>query len=120
MILSSPHTIIINYLQEMDSIDVVFFQSYRNIFLSISKPLHPQKYAHFTIIIIGAGIASLGAALSLRRAGYEVVVLKRQAEFQALGGPLHLAPNSARVLTAWGMGDIMDKANNSVVVFNQR
>jgi salicylate hydroxylase len=65
--------------------------------------------AKFNIVIVGAGIAGLSMAISLRRKGHDVTVLERHPACQALGGPVALSACATRVLIEYGMSDIMTK-----------
>jgi salicylate hydroxylase len=56
-----------------------------------------------SIIIVGAGIGGLTAALSVARAGYRVVVLERAARLEEAGAGIQLSPNAMRVLAALGL-----------------
>lgn len=55
------------------------------------------------IIISGAGIAGLAAAISLRRVGHEVHVYERSTMHNEVGAAIFVAPNVNRILTAWGL-----------------
>lgn len=55
------------------------------------------------IVISGAGIGGLYAAISLRRAGHKVTVLERSSFAQELGAAVHLAPNSNGLLRRVGI-----------------
>ena len=57
------------------------------------------------IVIVGAGIGGLAAALSLQAAGYrEVVVHERVRELKPLGVGINLLPHAVRELTELGLG----------------
>ena len=58
-----------------------------------------------SIIIAGAGIGGLTAALALARAGYRSVVLEQAARLEEAGAGIQLSPNATRVLIALGLGD---------------
>src|SRR3954465_9684758 len=66
----------------------------------------------FRIIVVGAGIAGLTMAIALKRKGHEVTVLERHPACQALGGPVSFMSSATRVLTEYGMKDIMSARNN--------
>jgi salicylate hydroxylase len=57
------------------------------------------------IIIAGAGIAGLTAALGLQRAGFTVVVLEQAHELTEVGAGVSLAPNAMRCLRSLGLAD---------------
>lgn len=63
-----------------------------------------------TIILAGAGIGGLTAALALARRGFRVLVLEQTARLQETGAGLQLSPNAARVLIGLGLADRL-KAN---------
>jgi salicylate hydroxylase len=56
-----------------------------------------------TIIIAGAGIGGLTAALALTRQGFRAVVLEAARELTAVGAGIQLSPNATRVLDALGV-----------------
>jgi len=55
------------------------------------------------IVIAGAGIGGLTAALALSRAGYRIVVAERSPELSETGAGIQLAPNAGRVLAGLGL-----------------
>jgi len=57
------------------------------------------------IIVVGAGIGGLAAALRLRGDGHEVLVLERTAEPRDIGGGILVPPNSVRILHGLGLRD---------------
>jgi salicylate hydroxylase len=58
-----------------------------------------------SIIIAGAGIGGLTAALALTRAGYRAVVLERATRLEEAGAGIQLSPNATRVLFDLGLAD---------------
>ena len=61
------------------------------------------------IIIIGAGIGGLTAALSLHAAGYQPVVFEAVAKPAPLGVGINLLPHAMRELTALGLRDDLQR-----------
>jgi salicylate hydroxylase len=57
------------------------------------------------VLIAGAGIGGLTAALALLRLGCEVEVYEEAAELKEVGAGLQLAPNGTRVFYALGVGE---------------
>jgi salicylate hydroxylase len=56
-----------------------------------------------TIVIGGAGVGGLTAALALVRAGFRVVVLEQAARLEEAGAGIQLSPNAMQVLGALGL-----------------
>lgn len=57
------------------------------------------------VIVAGAGIAGLTAALALARAGVRVTVLEQAAKLEETGAGIQLSPNATRVLIELGFRD---------------
>ena len=66
-----------------------------------------------TLLISGAGIAGLAAALALSRAGARVDVVERADTLTTEGAGIQLGPNVTRILRAWGLQDAL----HAVAVF---
>jgi salicylate hydroxylase len=62
------------------------------------------------IVVAGAGIGGLSAALCLARAGRRVAVLERAAAIEEIGAGLQIAPNAGRLLQQFGLGEALDAA----------
>jgi salicylate hydroxylase len=58
-----------------------------------------------TVIVAGAGIGGLTAALALKRNGFRVVVLEQAERLQETGAGIQLSPNAARLLIELGLGE---------------
>jgi len=58
-----------------------------------------------TIIIAGAGIGGLTAALALTRAGFRAVVLEQAERLEETGAGIQLSPNATNVLLGLGVGE---------------
>src|ERR1700733_1009749 len=59
---------------------------------------------HCHVIIVGAGIGGLTAALSLQRHGIRVSVYEQAAELKELGAGVMLTPNAMHALDYLGIG----------------
>ncbi len=57
------------------------------------------------VIVIGAGIAGLTAAIALRKAGVEVEIYERVRELREVGAGISLWANAIRALDRLGLGD---------------
>ena len=55
------------------------------------------------VIVIGAGIGGLAAALTLKRSGVEVQVFEQAAELREIGAGIQISPNAARILNRLGL-----------------
>lgn len=59
------------------------------------------------IIVAGAGIAGLTAAIAFAMRGYQVRILERTEELQAVGAGIQLSPNATHILKALGVLDFL-------------
>lgn len=55
------------------------------------------------LLIAGAGIAGLTAAIAARQSGHDVLVLERAPQLLELGAGLQLSPNGSRILVHLGL-----------------
>jgi salicylate hydroxylase len=60
------------------------------------------------VVIIGAGIGGMTAALALHAAGIEVHVFEQAPRLEGLGAGIQLAPNATRILRALKVLDAVD------------
>ena len=58
-----------------------------------------------TVIVAGAGVGGLTAALALAAKGFRVVVLEQAERLEEIGAGLQLSPNATRILAALGLND---------------
>jgi salicylate hydroxylase len=56
------------------------------------------------VLIAGAGIAGLTAAIALARAGVSVLLVEKRGGFSEVGAGLQLSPNATSVIAALGLG----------------
>lgn len=69
------------------------------------SPTRRSRLTSFKIVIVGAGLGGLGAAIALRLAGHNVVVLESAPEIGEVGAGIQVLPNSSKVLQSWGVFD---------------
>lgn len=58
-----------------------------------------------TVLIAGAGIGGLSAALALAKAGFRAVIFERAAQIETAGAGIQLSPNATRALQSFGALD---------------
>lgn len=63
---------------------------------------HQQE---MNIIVVGAGIGGLAAALSLSKAGHKVTVLESASELAEIGAGVQFTPNTTKWLWKWGLAE---------------
>ncbi|RYC79781.1 hypothetical protein BFJ63_vAg17338 [Fusarium oxysporum f. sp. narcissi] len=88
-----------------------------------SRSLQPQcgtKNDPLRVLVVGAGIGGLTAAIGLREEGHKVTVFERSALAQETGAAMHLAPNCHGLLQKY---DIFPETfgankNNGIIEFD--
>lgn len=66
------------------------------------------------VIIIGAGLGGLGAAISILLAGHRVKVLESAKSIGEVGAGIQCLPNSTRILQSWDIhGTLTSKASQT-------
>jgi salicylate hydroxylase len=58
-----------------------------------------------TVVVAGAGIGGLTAALALARNGFRALILEQSERLEETGAGIQLSPNAARILIGLGLGD---------------
>ncbi|MCJ1286663.1 hypothetical protein MMC26_006009 [Xylographa opegraphella] len=57
------------------------------------------------VLIIGAGLCGLGAAISIALAGHQVSVFESAPQLHPFGAGIQITPNGVRVLRRWGVAE---------------
>ena len=70
------------------------------------------------IIVVGAGLAGLGAAISCLLAGHDVQILEAAEEIREVGAGIQVLPNSSRILQHWGLQEALTPHMTSPRVCN--
>jgi 2-polyprenyl-6-methoxyphenol hydroxylase-like FAD-dependent oxidoreductase len=72
----------------------------------IKKPERRNTVAKkLSIAIVGAGMGGLSAAITLRKAGFDVQVYEQAQRFGRIGAGIQMLPNSSKVLRGMGVLD---------------
>jgi salicylate hydroxylase len=61
------------------------------------------------IIIVGAGLGGLSAALSFARRGHHVKVLEARPTLSPQGGGINIRPGASRIMHSWGLRPDLEK-----------
>ncbi|KAG9203662.1 hypothetical protein G6514_002680 [Epicoccum nigrum] len=80
-------------------------------------PSHPQVITQrhcdadskLDVLIVGAGLGGLGAAISILLAGHTVHILESASEISEIGAGIQCLPNATRVLISWGLQTKLEK-----------
>ncbi|KAL4972420.1 hypothetical protein BDW66DRAFT_169619 [Aspergillus desertorum] len=77
-------------------------------------PRQRDENSTLKVVIIGAGLGGLGAAIAIRLAGHSVTVLESAREIGEVGAGIQCLPNSTRILRSWDAhGDLASKASQT-------
>lgn len=61
--------------------------------------------APLDIIIVGAGLGGLSAAISIKLSGHNVIILESAKEIAEVGAGIQLLPNATRIMFSYGLKD---------------
>ncbi|KAL4802009.1 hypothetical protein BDV18DRAFT_148048 [Aspergillus unguis] len=73
--------------------------------IPIAEKQFRHEAARLEIIIVGAGLAGVGATIACLLAGHTVHLLESAKEIGEIGAGIQVLPNSSRVLQHWGLGE---------------
>ena len=59
------------------------------------------------LLVAGAGIAGMAAAIAMTKAGHDVVLVERAPELREIGAALSLWPNALAALDRLGVGALV-------------
>lgn len=69
----------------------------------------------FQVLIVGAGIAGLAAAIALRGLNRQITILEQSRLCSEIGATISLQPNATRIMkNAWGLSDLVDSADGMI------
>ena len=70
--------------------------------------------AELKVVVVGAGIGGLTAAIALRHVGIAATVYERASELNGLGAGVAIAPNGTRVLSELGLAEQLSAVAGTV------
>ncbi|KAI1340309.1 FAD/NAD(P)-binding domain-containing protein [Xylariaceae sp. FL0016] len=76
---------------------------------TIRQKVERDDTSRLNVIVVGAGLGGLGAAIGILLAGHTVTVLESTSEIGEIGAGIQVLPNSSRILRSWGLGDELAK-----------
>lgn len=72
------------------------------------------------IIIIGAGLGGLSAAICFSKRGHDVQLLERHRELAVRGGGLAVRPNASQILHSWGLRGSLEEISTDTTTVLMR
>ncbi|KAF4547700.1 FAD-binding domain-containing protein 8 [Elsinoe fawcettii] len=72
------------------------------------------------VVVVGAGMGGLAAAICIADAGHRVTVLEQAAEFEEIGAGVQVPPNASRELIRLGLRDHMSRVASRPSRINYR
>lgn len=72
----------------------------------VSRPL--SSPAALDVLIVGGGLCGLAVAISVALSGHRATVFEAFETIHPFGSGLHISPNGTRLLSRWGLGNILN------------
>jgi len=69
------------------------------------------------IVLVGAGLGGLAAAIALRHSGHHVIVVDKTRALGEVGGPLGISPPTLRLFGEWGMLEQFNQISSATRYF---
>ncbi|KAK3081154.1 hypothetical protein LTS18_009738, partial [Coniosporium uncinatum] len=79
-----------------------------SVYIPVKTQLKRDPSTRLNIVIVGAGLGGVGAAISLLLAGHDVTILEAASEIGEVGAGIQILPNSSRILQSWGMRESLE------------
>lgn len=76
--------------------------------IPVKSQLKRDAFTRLDVIVVGAGLGGVGAAIALQLAGHNVTIFEAANEIAEVGAGIQILPNSSRVLQSWGMKDMLE------------
>ncbi|TDZ19571.1 FAD-dependent monooxygenase OpS4 [Colletotrichum orbiculare MAFF 240422] len=75
----------------------------------VQEKIQRDESSRLHVIVVGAGLGGLGAAIATLLAGHEVTVLESASNIGEVGAGIQVLPNAARVLFSWGLEEKLER-----------
>ncbi|SEA26349.1 MULTISPECIES: FAD-dependent monooxygenase [unclassified Mycobacterium] len=69
------------------------------------------------VVIVGAGLGGLAAAIALQQSGRHAIVVDKTRELGEVGGPLGISPPTLRLFGEWGMLEQFNRISSATRYF---
>lgn len=74
-----------------------------------SPASHPlSSHAALDVLIVGGGLCGLAVAISVALSGHRATVFEAFETVHPFGSGLYISPNGSRLLSRWGLADLLD------------
>ncbi|MBZ5877574.1 FAD-dependent urate hydroxylase HpxO [Chromohalobacter israelensis] len=80
----------------------------------MSRPTSPTSPTALDVLVIGAGMGGLSAALAFQRQGHRVTVIERVEAIRPVGAAISLWPNGVKVMHRLGLGETIEQLSGNM------